>query len=245
MSSNFVNHDLDTELDPGNPDFVDNFNKIIEEAHQRWKDKIKSNPNYPNDEDSSESLESKQKKRRVLENIFKDPPPFKPANFYGGEFDKMKILKHGREPTNWDLARVHLIERSYFKENKNVKDIRYTNANGRQFGERQVPLSDVGQKIIDKFLAENVIRETSAKKWEEEIDKYKHSKPAVICNPWKYTHQIGDYFSTPTADKIHMFSKPLKDKFANAKPFLRTKVDGDYFGKIDLSCEFDKYKVKS
>lgn len=243
--SNFPNHDLESELDPNNPDFVDNFNKIVEEAYQRWKDKVKLNPNYPNDEDNAEVVESKKKKKKALENIFKDPPPFKPANFYGGEFEKLKILKHGKEPTNWDIARVHLIERSYFKENKNTKDIRYTNANGREFGEKLVQLSDVGRNIIDKFVLDNQNREKSAKRWEDEIDKYKHSKPPVICNPWKYTHQIGDYFSSPKADKVHMFSKPLKEKLANPRPFLRTKVEGDYFNKIDLSCEYDKYKVKS
>lgn len=240
----FPNHDLESELDPTNPEFVDNFNKMIEESNQRWKNKIKSNPNYLNEEESGDPNALIKKKKKVPQDIFKDPAPFKPANFYGSEFEKLKILKHGKVTTDWDLARVHLIERSYFKGTDKIKDIQYNGIHGREFGEKDLPLTRYGSKVLSKFINDNEKRVQSARRLDEDIDKYRHSKPPIVCNPWKYSSQLGNAFSTPAADKFHKFNKSPKNTKGNKKPFLRTKIDGDYFNNIDLSCEFDKYSIK-
>lgn len=82
-------------------------------------------------------------------------------------------------------------------------------------------------------------------KYDEEIYKYKHSKPPVDYNKWKYIHRVGDYFHQFPADKIHSYTIPIKERFTDKKPFLRPSEYGDYFNKIDLSSEYDKFsKIK-
>lgn len=93
---------LNDDINPDNPDFVDNFNRLIEESHNRWLEKCKSNPNYPNEE--KEKPQTKVKKYKPMGNIFKEPPSWKPPNFYGKEFDELKILKHQRNMNNWEIV---------------------------------------------------------------------------------------------------------------------------------------------
>lgn len=93
---------LDEELDPEHPNFVDNFNKLVEESHKRWLEKIKENPNYPEEEENTSSR--KKTKKKLMENIFKEHPTWKPPFVYGKEFDKFKRLIHERQMTNWEIV---------------------------------------------------------------------------------------------------------------------------------------------
>lgn len=140
--------------------------------------------------------------------------------------------------------RNNMVKRSYFKEALELpKGKPYYGTQkltGGEFGEKQVPLSESGEKILQKFIKENNMKQNRLKNIEEEIYKYKHSKPAVDLNPWKYSNTNGKEFSIPKADKIHSFNKPLKDTRIK-KPFYRPSDYGDYFNKIDLSCEYEKF----
>lgn len=94
---------LEDYISPENPDFVDNFNQLIEDSHKRWSEKIKHQPNFPNEEPKEDKL--KKKKKKPMENIFKDPPAWRAPNGYGYEFDKLKILKHEKILSNWEIVR--------------------------------------------------------------------------------------------------------------------------------------------
>jgi hypothetical protein len=106
---------------------------------------------------------------------------------------------------------------------------------------RVTGLSESGEKMIKKFIDENNKKEQDLKHQEEAYYKYKHSKPPVEYNSWKYTNTVGKEFSVIPADKIHSYKKELKDTRVK-KPFYRPSEYGDYFSKIDLSSEFDKFK---
>ena len=101
------------------------------------------------------------------------------------------------------------------------------------------------QKLIDRFIKQNKDKYKNMKNFEEEVYKYRHSKPPVELNDWKFNKVYGDYFSSPKVDKVYSYKQPLKETFKNKMPFLRTKVNGDYFNKIDLSSEYDKYIIKN
>jgi hypothetical protein len=107
LSSNheFMTSNLENYINPENKDFVDNFNQLIEDSHNRWLEKIKSNPNYPNDEsESNEKINTKKKHKKPMEDIFKDPPSWKPPFNYPKEFDKLKILRHKTQMTDTELV---------------------------------------------------------------------------------------------------------------------------------------------
>jgi hypothetical protein len=70
-----------------------------------------------------------------------------------------------------------------------------------------------------------------SKEKEEEIYKYKHSKPPVELNPWKFTNHPLKEFSTIPADKVHSFKNNPKPKFLIEEPFRRPSNYGDYFEK--------------
>ena len=61
---------------------------------------------------------------------------------------------------NWEIERIHLIERSYTKSKdlKN-KDWLHPNYYGTEFGDnKNNNLSDLGRKIISTFVKENTVR---------------------------------------------------------------------------------------
>lgn len=342
INNRFINkideNNLESDLDIKNPDFVDNFNRLIEESHLKWKSKIKENPNYPNEYIEEINIPNKYKKSTLtnsnkqsnnITNIFKEPPSWKYPSFYGKEFDKFKILKHQKYLNNWEIYRINLNDKSYYKEAKELKegkkhfksnnyygkefssdkdvyknlmelgykDLRYDNVveknkqnaksnysrssnilmsnksiksgiklsnsrnnikelhtideeniknnnNNKNNNNKNNVSSPTNCKLINTFIRQNIDNYASNKKLEEEVYNYKHSKPPIELNNWKYSKEIGDYFSTPKIDKVYAFKIPLKSEFKNKKPFLVTKQHGDYFNKIDLSSEYNKYMIK-
>lgn len=103
------NKKIDDLINFNNPDFVDNFNKLIEDSHLRWMEKIKTDPDYPNKEEQKQENKNKNKKA-VLENIFKEQKPWIPPFVYGKEFDKLKILKHRKNMNDWEIVRFFFIK---------------------------------------------------------------------------------------------------------------------------------------
>jgi hypothetical protein len=92
-------------------------------------------------------------------------------------------------------------------------------------------LSKLGKKIISSFVKDNEFREKLIKEKEEEMYKYKHSKPPVQLNSWKCSSHIIEEFSRPPGDKIHSFKKEKKKKFLNNNAFKVPKKEGEYFEK--------------
>ena len=237
---------LEDYISPENPDFVDNFNQLIEDSHRRWLEKIKNKPNFPNEE--PEEVVKKKKVKKPMENIFKEPPPWKPSNGYGGEFDKLKILKHENQLNNWELLRVNnLSKRSYYKQAielpKGEKHFIYSNSYGKEFKDLKEGegLAKSDEKIVKSLISDYKSSVSKGVKFDEEVYKYKHSKPKVEYNDWKYINRVGDYFHQYQADKIHSFKQQVKKGMSDKKPFLRPSEYGDYFNKIDLSMEYDKF----
>lgn len=111
------------------------------------------------------------------------------------------------------------------------KDFTYTKSHGSEFGEAKNlnKLSEVGKKIVTKFIKDNEDKLIKSKQKEEEIYKYKHSKHPIQYNPWKFTNHSLKEFSTIPADRIHSFKKYPKPKYMVEEPFRRPSEYGDYF----------------
>lgn len=138
-------------------------------------------------------------------------------------------------------------KRSYFKEKtdleKDQKPFYYINSNGKEFGNINLDhLTDDGKSMVKKFIKEYDNHLERSRQLDEQIYKYKHSKPTVDYNKWKYNKPYGNYFSSAPADKVHSFKKEIKRKYGEVPTFIPNKFYGDYFNKIDLSIEFDKFK---
>lgn len=93
-------------------------------------------------------------------------------------------------------------------------------------------LSPSGKKLIDEFIIEHKNKEDKLKNEEEKLYIYKHSKPPVEYNKWKFSNHVIEEFSKPHIDKEYVFNKPVKPKYQyTVDPFRRPKDQGDYFDK--------------
>lgn len=161
---------------------------------------------------------------------------------------KRSYYKEAMEvPKGKNSYRVHKLVGEDFTNSTLLKNLSNKNNgkndsnNSKQGTTGLSALSVSGEKVLKKFIEENNKRDQQLKQQEEAYYKYKHSKPAIEYNPWKYTNSVGKEFSVAPGDKIHSFKKELKDTRVK-KPFYRPSDYGDYFSKIDLSSEFDKFK---
>lgn len=126
---------------------------------------------------------------------------------------------------------------------KDQKPFFYINSNGREFGNINLDqLTEDGKEMMNRFIKDYMSNVERSKQLDEEIYKYKHSKPPIDFNKWKYNKVYGNYFSNPPGDKVHSFKKEVKRKYGEVPTFFPNKFYGDYFNKIDLSSEFDKFK---
>lgn len=80
-------------------------------------------------------------------------------------------------------------------------------------------------------MKENKQKETLLKEKEEEVYKYKHSRPPLNLNTWKFSNHVIEEFSAPPGDKTHLFRKEKKPTYLINEPFRRPKRDGDHFQK--------------
>ena len=91
-------------------------------------------------------------------------------------------------------------------------------------------LGSYGEKLIETFKKQNLLKEKLLKDKEEEIWKFKHSKPPVYINPWKATNHQREYFSIYPGNKFYSYREVKeKKKFLNSEPFYPPKKEGDYF----------------
>ena len=93
-------------------------------------------------------------------------------------------------------------------------------------------LAPSGKKLIKVFINENDKREKKLKDEEEKLYNYKHSKPPIQFNSWKFSNHVIEEFSRPKADEVHGFREKIKTKYKfSVDPFRRPKDQGDYFDK--------------
>ena len=93
-------------------------------------------------------------------------------------------------------------------------------------------LSPSGKKLLKVFINEYDKGEKKKRDDEQKLYIYKHSKPPIQYNSWKFSNHIIEEFSRPKADEIHGFREKIKTKYPyNAEPFRRPKEVGDYFDK--------------
>ncbi len=125
-----------------------------------------------------------------------------------------------------------MVKRSFTKEKElpMKRDFGYAKSTGKEFGAANMnTMGNLGRSIIEKFVSDNKIRETKLLSKEEEIEKFRVSKPTPQFNPWKFSNHIIEEFSKFPADKIHSYKKYPKEKFLITEPFRIPKKEGDYF----------------
>jgi hypothetical protein len=125
-----------------------------------------------------------------------------------------------------------MADRSFIKE-KDLKNkfMKYTRAIGDEFGNNKSVLSDLGNRIINKFVKDNNKKEEIMLNQESELEKIRKSKPKPIMNPWKFSNHLIGEFSICPVDKIHSFEKEKKVKNLVEEPFRIPSKYGNYFEK--------------
>ena len=93
-------------------------------------------------------------------------------------------------------------------------------------------LTNHGKKMIRTFIGQYVKTEQKIRDDEEKLFKYKHSKPPLKLNQWKYSNHIIKEFSRPKIDEIYTPRDEIKPKYQyTVEPFRRPGDNGDYFDK--------------
>ena len=89
-----------------------------------------------------------------------------------------------------------------------------------------------GKNIIKTFINQSNKGEQRKRDEEERIFKYKHSKPPLRLNPWKFSNHVIEEFSRPKIDEIYKPKEQIKPKYLyTVDPFRRPGDHGDYFDK--------------
>ena len=201
-------------------------------------------------------LKSIVKRNESKLNIYNTIIPWIPPKYIGNYFEDFKRLPDHYDMSNWEKVfnkiyiifnfqhRIHLCERSYQKEKLLPLKKDFTCKKLRNYELNKFPnskdnlteaiqkLSPSGKKLIKIFINENDKIEKKKRDDEEKLYIYKHSKPPIQYNSWKFSNHIIEEFSRPKADEIYGFRKKIKTKYQyNAEPFRRRKEKGDYFDK--------------
>jgi len=93
-------------------------------------------------------------------------------------------------------------------------------------------LTNHGKKMIRTFIGQYAKTEQKIRDDEEKLFKYKHSKPPLKLNQWKYSNHIIKEFSRPKIDEIYTPRDEIKPKYQyTVEPFRRPGDYGDYFDK--------------
>jgi len=207
---------------------VELFNRNLQASEKRFEE-LK----LINSKNKSPEKKHHEKKKSFTDNIFKDPPSWKPNNGHGEYFDEFKKLNSEHDMNAWEINRVNILPRSFIKANElKKKDFAYTNHHGGEFGEAKInSLSELGRSIVSRFIKENESKESTIKLKDEEYFKYKHSKPLVNYNSWKFSNHVIEEFSKCPGDDIYAFKPWPKSKNLISQPFKRPKRDGEFFEK--------------
>jgi hypothetical protein len=93
-------------------------------------------------------------------------------------------------------------------------------------------LSKNGKTMIKTFIEQYNKNEQKNRDDEEKLFKYKHSKPPLRLNPWKFSNHVINEFSRPKIDDNYTPKDVIKPKYQyTVDPFRRPGDYGDYFDK--------------
>ena len=234
-------------LEPKNRDQINNYRKSLSK-YDLSKNKYIFKP--------IKKIKLAQKKL----NIYKTLEPWIPPKYEGDYFEKYKRLQDHYDMSNWEKVnyikiiylnnilffqyRIHLCSRSYQKEKllplkKDFTCRKLNNYEINKFPNTKINLNEAtknmsksGRKLIKVFINENNIREQKKRDEEEKLYKYKHSKPPLQLNSWKFSNHVIEEFSKPKADEIYGYREKIKTKYKyTVAPFRRPKEKGELFDK--------------
>jgi hypothetical protein len=192
----------------------------------------------------NKNLSSKKNKSTLKLSAYNALLPWIPPRYVGRYFESFKRLKDEYDLSNWEKHRINLSPRSYQKEKllplkKNFICKKLYNYELNKYPNNQFTIDDAvknlapyGKNLIRIFINENDKREQKQKIFEEKLYEFKHSKPPVYLNPWKFSNHVIEEFSRPKADEIYGYREKKKVKYAyTVDPFRRPKDQGDLFDK--------------
>ena len=193
---------------------------------------------------SKKGLNSKKNKSSLKLSAYNALLPWIPPRYIGKYFENFKRLQDEHDLSSWEKLRIHLCQRSYQKEKllplkKDFICKKLWNYELNQFPNNQFTIDDAiknlapkGKKLIKLFINDNDKKEQKQKMEEEELYVFKHSKPPLNLNPWKFSNHVIEEFSRPKADEIYGYREKKKTKYAyTVDPFRRPKDQGDLFDK--------------
>ena len=189
-------------------------------------------------------LNSKRNKSSLKLGAYNALLPWIPPRYVGKYFENFKRLKDEYDLSNWEKHRINLLPRSYQKEKllplkkdficKKLYNYELGKYPNNQFtiDEAIKNLEPNGQNLIRIFINDNNKKEQKKRIDEEKLYEYKHSKPPLNLNPWKFSNHVMEEFSKYKADEIYGYREPKKVKYSyTVDPFRRPKDQGDLFDK--------------
>lgn len=140
--------------------------------------------------------------------------------------------------------RIGLCDRSFAKEKflpqkKNFFGKKLYNHELNKYPEDKMNIEEAtkdldksGKKLIKTFIGQFEKKKQQIMDNEEQLYKYKHSKPPLQINPWKFSNHVINEFSRPKIDQEYSFKEEVKKKYDyTVEPFRRPGDHGDYFDK--------------
>ena len=192
----------------------------------------------------NKNLSSKKNKSTLKLSAYNALLPWIPPRYIGKYFENFKRLQDEHDLSSWEKHRIHLCQRSYQKEKllplkKDFICKKLWNYELNKFPNNQFTVDDAiknlapkGKKLIKLFINDHDKKEQKQKMEEEELYVFKHSKPPLNLNPWKFSNHVIEEFSRPKADEIYGYREKKKVKYAyTVDPFRRLKDQGDLFDK--------------
>ena len=189
-------------------------------------------------------LNSKKNKSSLKLSAYNALLPWIPPRYKGKYFENFKRLQDKHDLSNWEKHRIHLCPRSYQKEKllplkkdficKKLYNYEINKFPNNKFtiDESVNNLAPYGKNLIRIFMNENDKREQKQRADEEKLYIFKHSKPPLNLNPWKFSNHVIGEFSRFKADEIYGYREKKKVKYAyTVDPFRRPKEQGDLFDK--------------
>ena len=189
-------------------------------------------------------LKAKKNKSSLKLGAYNALLPWIPPRYVGKYFEDFKRLKDEYDLSNWEKHRINLSPRSYQKEKllplkknficKKLYNYELNKYPNNQFtiDEAVKNLAPYGKNLISIFIKDNDKREQKQKIFEEKLYEFKHSKPPVYLNPWKFSNHVMGEFSKYKGDEVYGYRERPKTKYAyTVEPFRRPKEHGELFDK--------------
>lgn len=243
FSNEFYLRLQETEKTPINDESKNN--RSVSQQIKRSYSTLNSDPHikttfvHPN-----KNLSSKKNKSTLKLSAYNALLPWIPPRYIGKYFENFKRLQDEHDLSSWEKHRIHLCQRSYQKEKllplkKDFICKKLWNYELNKFPNNQFTVDDAiknlapkGKKLIKLFINDNDKKEQKQKMEEEELYVFKHSKPPLNLNPWKFSNHVIGEFSKYKGDEIYGYREKPKTKYAyTVEPFRRPKDHGELFDK--------------